>query len=365
MMRSLRNAQKHLTSLKHLYPWIKTPLIVGAPMKAISGPALAVAISQAGGIGFIGPGNKPQDLAPALTHAAELVSKSRAFSEDSAKNLPIGIGIQTWAGDLEVTKKILKAHKVAVAVVWFFAPRHGQEELNDWIRGVREVSPESEIWVQVASVKDAVAAAMGRERVDVLVIQGSDAGGHSLTQGAGIVALLPEVADALEESGAGGVPLIAAGGISDSRGVAAALALGASGSALGTRFLASKEAIINPGYQAHVIDASDGGQSTVRTQLYNHLRGTMDWPEAFDARGLVNQSWRDHVEGVVFEENKERYIEAMGKGPDGWGKEGRMATYAGNGVGLVNQVKSAGDIVEELRTGVSDITRLAAENATL
>ena len=205
----------------------------------------------------------------------------------------------------------------------------------------------------MASVTHALEAAQSPIPPDVLVIQGTDAGGHSLTKGAGIIVLLPEVADALSSIGKiNDIPLIAAGGIADSRGAAAALTLGASGVVMGTRFLASREARINPGYQRHVVSTTDGGQTTVRTQLYNHLRGTMNWPSPFDARGLINASWRDHESGMSFEKNKELHDEAIKTGEDAWGEEGRTATYAGTVVGLVNEVKAAHEIVDEVRSGV-------------
>lgn len=218
-------------------------------------------------------------------------------------------------------------------------------------------------------MKEARAAATSNERPDVLVVQGTDAGGHSRTRGASIMTLLPEIADALNDidltttanKKSNGrtfplIPLVAAGGIVDSRGVVAAAALGAAASALGTRFLASDEANITAGYVRHVLAAADGGQSTVRTQLYNHLRGTVDWPAGFDARGLANASWRDHEAGVSFEILKERHAEATSRGEKGWGEgEGRLATYAGTGVGLVRERMGAGRIVEQIRRGVRGV----------
>jgi nitronate monooxygenase len=324
-------------------------------MRVISGPQLAVKVSEAGGIGFIGPGAEPEHLENALELASEQVQSSKALNTTDRGQLPLGIGFQTWAGNLTVAKETLS--KRSVAVVWLFAPRHGQAELDEWVKGIKEVSPGTQIWIQVASVKDAVAAASSKDRPDALVIQGTDAGGHSLTKGAGIITLLPEVSDALEALGSDAekIPLIAAGGIIDARGAAAALTLGASGVAIGTRLLASKEATINLGYQTHVVSASDGGQNTVRTQLYNHLRGTTNWPEGFDARGLINQSWRDHEAGLAFEKNKELHVEAMKKGSEAWGEQGRAATYAGTGVGLIKEVKSAGEIVQEIRKGVKNV----------
>ncbi|KAF2429572.1 2-nitropropane dioxygenase precursor [Tothia fuscella] len=351
-------AQSSLQSLKQRYPWTSIPLIVCAPMKAISGPSIAVAVSEAGGLGFIGPGAKPEDLESHLEDAENLVSRSKTLSSAQLSVLPIGFGIQTWTSDLKTTVNVLNkwnTNKSPPAAAWLFAPRDGQKELDDWTRKIRESTPSIQVWTQVASVAEALAAANSSERPDVLVIQGADAGGHSRTQGAGIVTLLPEVQDAIVGISAN-IPLIAAGGIGDSRGASAALALGASGVAMGTRFLATKEAQINVGYQKAVLEAWDGGQNTMRTQLYNHLRGTMDWPVEFDARGLVNQSWRDHVAGLPFEENQRLYQEASALGEQGWGKEhGRMATYAGTGVGLVRQVLGAGEVVKAVRSGVLEV----------
>lgn len=361
--------------LQKAYPWTSIPLIVGAPMRLISGPVLAVAISSAGGLGFIGPGARPGDLDNDLAKTASLLEalppSSTLHQPSPAKPvkpnplLPIGVGYQTWAGDLAITTRIMREHPPPVAA-WLFVPRHGQEELDEWTASIRAATNgQTKIWIQVASVKEAKAAATSNERPDVLVVQGTDAGGHSRTRGASIMTLLPEIADTLNEidltttenkQSKGRtflpIPLIAAGGIIDSRGVVAAAALGAAASALGTRFLASDEANINAGYVRHVLSAADGGQSTVRTQLYNHLRGTVDWPAGFDARGLANASWRDHEAGVSFEMLEERHEEATGRGEEGWGEgEGRLATYAGTGVGLVRERIGAGKIVEEIRRG--------------
>ena len=382
--------------LKRAFPWTSTPLIVGAPMRIISDPALALAVSKAGGLGFIGPGAHPSDLASALETTEKLIQDnpdssssrflnlSKESEEESSiqRALPIGIGIQTWTGDLGVTTKILKECKRPPCAVWLFAPRHGQAELDEWASGIRNATAtenheeqSTQIWIQVASVKDALSAAHSAQPPNVLVIQGSDAGGHSLTRSASLTTLLPEVADALSPSTPSStcenehnnptspfdtptnpIPLIAAGGLTDARGVLSALALGACGAAMGTRFLATPEASISPGYVRHVLAATDGGQSTIRTQLYNHLRGNFDWPSEYDARGLVNASWRDFESGVDFGELQRRHEEVKEKGreeEEAWGeKRGRVATYAGTGVGLVREVKGAGEIVEEVREGV-------------
>ena len=105
----------------------------------------------------------------------------------------------------------------------------------------------TKIWIQIGTVSDAVEVAH-LCAPDVLVVQGADAGGHGLAQGAGIASLLPEVADALREVGKDFIPLVAAGGIVEGRGVAACIASGANTVVIGTRFLASREANITKGY---------------------------------------------------------------------------------------------------------------------
>jgi nitronate monooxygenase len=190
---------------------------------------------------------------------------------------------------------------------------------------------------------------------DVLVVQGGDAGGHGLNTAASIVTLVPEIADMLAQLKEQGtlidIPnIIAAGGIIDGRGVAASLALGAQGVCMGTRFLAAREAVLSKGYRDAVLDAKDGGQNTARSSVYDRLRGTTDWPEKYGGRGVLNKSYHDAEAGMDWEENTRLYGEAVKMGDDGWGREGRMTTYAGTGVGLIRKEQSAAEIVEEGRT---------------
>ena len=174
--------------------------------------------------------------------------------------------------------------------------------------------------------------------------------------------LLPEVKDALDKEGVRHLKFVAAGGIIDGRGVAAALALGAEGVCLGTRFLAAHEATITDGYRNEVVRASDGGLTTVKTKVYDQLRGTILWPQRYNGRGIINQSLRDHEAGMPFEDNKKMYDEAMKIGDAGWGLSGRITTYAGTGVGLVKQVMSAGDIVKEVQAEAQAVLKGLARN---
>ncbi|KAK4233759.1 hypothetical protein C8A03DRAFT_19219 [Achaetomium macrosporum] len=354
---NLHNMQDKLQSLAFrerlaaAYPWTKAPLIVGAPMRVMSGPELAVAVSRAGGFGFIGPGETPEATAADLETAKGLVEASGIPQSGSGSTLPIGVGFQLWNGNLDIAASAVRRYRPAA--VWLFAPQNGQPDVDRWTTRLREAAPQTKIWLQIGTLQEALDAVRSASRPNVLVVQGAEAGGHGrASDGIGFITLLPEIADATQGSG---VPLIAAGGVADGRGVAAALGVGAAGVAMGTRFLASQEARIKKGYQDEVVRATDGGVNTVRTQLYNHLRGTFGWPDQFSPRTIINRSWVEHQAGTPMEDLKKRHDEAVGKGDAAWGPEGRTATYAGAGVGLIRSVAPAGEIVEGVRKEASEI----------
>ena len=331
--------------MNRAYPWLRSPLIVSASMRLISLAPLAVTVAKAGGFGFLAAGTDTSDLKAELKRARDLLQKSPIEGVDPTI-LPIGVGFINWGANMNTALEALKIH--TPAAVWFFAPKRN-EDLIEWTEKVREMTGgRTKVWVQIGTVTDALHVAQACAP-DVLVVQGADAGGHGLAQGAGIITLLPEVADALADIGMSHIPLIAAGGIVEGRGTAACLALGASGVVLGTRFLASKEANIAKGYQDDVLRTRDGGLATVRTNVYDSLRGTTGWPANYNGRGIINQSFLDDQDGMSIEENKTLHNEALQKGDKGWGKNGRLTAYAGSGVGLVREVMSAQDIVEEVR----------------
>lgn len=338
--------------LSAAYPWIATPLIVSAPMRVMSGPELAIAVSRAKGLGFIGPGEKPESTAVDLEAAKRLLLASEIGQAAAERPvLPIGVGFQIWNGSLDIAAAAVSEYRPAA--VWLFAPRNGQTDVDVWTKRLRVASPETQVWLQIGTLQEALDATRSTSPPDVLVVQGAEAGGHGrATDGVGFITLLPEIADATRESG---IPLIAAGGVADGRGVAAALGVGAAGVAMGTRFLASEEARIKKGYQDVVLRATDGGTTTVRTHLYNHLRGTFGWPEQFSPRTIVNRSWEEHQAGATFDDLKKRHDEAVAKGDEAWGPNGRTATYAGANVGLVKSLKPAGVVVEGTRSEAIEI----------
>ena len=336
------------SSLATIYPWTKTPFIAGAPMYRIALAPLAVAVSQAGGIGFIGAGSDRTELLNQLQHVQDLLRES-PISSATPGILPIGLGFLNFAADLDTVLEVLT--KYVPAAVWLFAPKEVADFVV-WSQRIRDATAgKTKIWIQIGTVGEALEVAQ-QCKPDVLVVQGADAGGHGLEQGAGIISLVPEVHDALQAAGLSGISLVAAGGIVEGRGVAAALALGADGVAMGTRFLASKEAQVTNGYQGDIIRSSDGGVSTIRTKIYDELRGTNQWPYWYDGRGIINESFLDVKDGEVTDENKRKYAEALEKGDEGWGQHGRLTAWAGTGVGLVKRVMPVQAIVEEIRNHV-------------
>lgn len=324
-------------------------------MRLIALAPLAVEVSRAGGLGFIAAGSDTSTLEPNLHEAQQQLLGQPIPHSDPQKVLPIGVGFINWGANLQHSAELLG--KYIPAAAWFFAPRK-TDDLSEWTNAIREATQRrTSIWIQIGTVAEAIAVTKAC-KPDVLVVQGTDAGGHGRERGASIVSLLPEVADAIEllNLAAGEKPaLIATGGIAEGRGVAAALALGAQGVVMGTRFLASPEAAIAQGYKAEVVRAGDGGATTARTSVYDRLRGTTDWPEGYNGRGVLNRSWEDWEKGVALEENKRLYDEAVKQGDAGWGPQGRMTTYAGTAVGLVKKIMPAKEIVEEVREDAAKI----------
>lgn len=315
-------------------------------MRLIATCPLANAVTRAGGIGFLGAGTDVSTLSAMLKEATTSFQTS-PLPETPDGILPIGVGFICWGADLSVTLSVIEAAPLKPAAAWLFAPQ-SLKELLSWAEGIRKASNgKTKIWIQVGTVNSALEVAKSC-KPDVLVIQGTDAGGHGLVQSSSIITLLPECVDELARRGYGNIPLFATGGIMDGRGVAAALALGASGVCMGTRFLVSPEAVISNGYRNAVVQASDGGITTARTTVYDKVRGTHGWPESYNARGILNHSFWDSQKGMPEEENAKLYAEAVKMGDEGWGEKGRMTTYAGTGVGLVRKVIPAGEIIQEV-----------------
>ena len=324
---------------------MKAPLLASAPMLGAATPELAVNVSRAGGIGFVAGGTKFETLDKTLNHVSSLLASDGRSIPRSRGTLPIGVGFQNWSCDIGVVTAAIRKHVPAIA--WLFAPSH-VHELRKWSQELRAATEgKTRIWIQVGTVQEARQAVELAEP-DVLVLQGTDAGGHGLSQSASVISLVPETLDVLEANGITNLPVLAAGGIVDGRGMAGAIALGAAGAVMGTRFLAAHEAGIAPGWQREILRTRDGGVSTTRSTLCDRLKETVGWPPWYDGRMIVNKGHADEEAGLPDHEHVAIYKQELSRGEEAWGPHGRMVAYAGTGVGLIKETKPAAAIVDEV-----------------
>ncbi|KAK4561220.1 hypothetical protein LTR86_005175 [Recurvomyces mirabilis] len=312
-----------------------------------AGSAMTIAVTKAGGLGQVGSAGDMNALRKNLDAVQDALPRYNGV-------LPVGVGFLPFITKLEEALLVIETYQPAV--VWLFAAKETPDYVT-WTSRIRALkAPVPQIWVQVGSV--AAAVEIGRScKPDVMSIQGSDAGGHGYEKSAGIISLLPEVSDALSAVGLDKIVLVAAGGITEARSAAAALALGAQGVVMGTRFLSSPEALVHPLYRSAVLAASDGGTQTAKAKLFDELRGPNAWPDIYDGRCIVSESFMDHAAGVDIDEIRHRHAEAVKMDSQGFGIDGkgRAAMWAGTGVGLVREEMGAGEIVEEVRRGVQQV----------
>ncbi|KAL1921212.1 uncharacterized protein VTP21DRAFT_10928 [Calcarisporiella thermophila] len=309
------------TSLTRLFKdiFLKVPLVC-PPMAGASGAELAAQVSLAGGLGFIGAGYH-KDSAWLLSQLK--LAKSYFPSHD---HLPIGVGFVAWhlAENTHVIRDMLDQAPPLCAVWFAFG------EAREFAREVKRKWPHCRLFFQVTTVAEALHV---KEVADVVVAQGSDSGGHGARENSTTVALTAEIADALPDK-----VVLAAGGLVDGRGLTAALALGAAGACMGTRFAVSKESMLHPEKKGLMVEVVDGAE-TVRTDIFDLLRG-QNWPKEYDGRAVRNEATR----GVCsIEELKKGYAIAE--------KDGditRAVTWAGTGVGLIKEILPAGDIVQNI-----------------
>jgi nitronate monooxygenase len=304
--------------------------IVAAPMGPdLTGPESVAAVSNAGGLGIL----QAQFCAPSLFR--EQIHRVRALTDQ-----PFGVNLLLHF-PVEDQVAVCLEEKVPILSLFWGDPMPYVERAH--AAGVK-------VFHQVGSVSDAKRAAAAG--VDVIIAQGVEAGGHVAGEVSTLV-LVPQVVDAVFPR-----PVAAAGGIADARGVVAVLALGAQAAVLGTRFLASSEARAHPYYKQKLLDASEG--DTVRTILFGH-----GWPNAphrtlrtafvrqwLGQEGRGQESCPDEpvVGQTVIGGQPMPVRRFMGFPPnsDASGDIDSMDLLAGQSVGLIHEVKPAGQIVGEL-----------------
>jgi nitronate monooxygenase len=177
---------------------------------------------------------------------------------------------------------------------------------------------------------------------DVIVAQGAEAGGHG--QSRAVLTLVPEVSDLLAARRSKAL-LVAAGGIADGRGLAAALTLGADGALVGTRFWASREALVKEGHRQAILETD--GDGTIRTTVADIAR-QVAWPRGFTARirrNAFTQRWHNREEALAANVAVEgpRYRQAFADGdPE------QTGVWFGEAAGLIHDIPSAGELVERI-----------------
>jgi nitronate monooxygenase len=292
--------------------------IISAPMAFASGGALASAVTHAGGLGLIGGG---------YGDAAWL---KREFA--AAGNARIGCGFITWSMAKDPSLLALALdHAPAAMMLSFGDPRPHADAVK---------AAGSLLICQVQTLRHAREAL--EAEADIIVAQGTEAGGHGANRAT--LTLVPEVADLLAAH-APGTLLVAAGGIADGRGLAAALALGADGVLVGSRFWAASEALTHPNHQGAAIAAD--GDGTVRQRATDIARG-YDWPTEFTARVLNNrfvQTWerRPDEHRARAEALRPAYLAAVAAGdPED------AAVWVGEATGLIRDIAPAAVIIERM-----------------
>ena len=317
--------QTRLTSLLQ----IEVP-IISAPMGPnISGPELVAAVSNAGGLGVLQAQMLPPDrFREELAAVRQLTSR------------PFGVNFILQFPCEDHISICLEEKIPVLSFFWGIA--------DGYVWRAREAGCKT--MIQIGAVADAEGAA--KAGVDVIIAQGFEAGGHSAGR-ISTMSLVPLVVDAVPNT-----PVVAAGGIADARGLVAALALGADGIAMGTRFLATPEANAHPLYKEKVIEASEN--DTLRTILFGH--GWPNAPHRVLRTAFVNQWAGQEARGQ--ESRKDEPIVGhtrIGGQPvpiprfggvppsrDADGDIESMALYMGQSVGLIRAIKPAAEIVREI-----------------
>lgn len=289
---------------------IEYPIIQGG-MAWVAEHHLAAAVSEAGGFGLIGAASAPPEI------VREEIRKAKELTDK-----PFGVNIMLLNPNADEVAKIVVEEGIQAVTTGAGNP---EKYMPMWKEAGVKVIP------VVASV--AMAKRMERYGADAVVAEGMEAGGHIGNQTT--MALIPQIVDAVN------IPVIAAGGIGDGRGVAASFMLGAEGVQMGTRFVVADESIVHDNYKDRIVKAKDI-DSVVTGQSTGH-----------PVRCLRNQMTKEYIkkeqEGVPFEELERMTLGSLRKAVmDGDILNGTV--MAGQIAGLVSKRQSCKEILQEIMT---------------
>ena len=288
---------------------IKYPVFQGG-MAWVADASLAAAVSEAGGLGLIAGMNTPPEI------LREEFRKAKTLSDK-----PFGVNIMLMSPYADAVAQVVIDEKVPVVTTGAGMPG---KYMPAWIEAGIKVIP------VVAST--AVAKLVERRGACAVVAEGGEAGGHvgDLTT----MTLIPQICDAVS------IPVIAAGGIADGRGVAAAFMLGASGVQLGTRFLVATECTIHHNYKQKVLDARDIDTGTAGKRLGHPVRA------------LKNQFMQEFIRREYDPSISNEELEKYGSGALRLAaREGDVvhgSVMVGQSAAMVHKEQPAREIVEEI-----------------
>ena len=298
---------------------IEYPIIQGG-MAWVAEHHLAAAVSAAGGLGLIGGANAPAEVVRnEIREARKLTDK------------PFGVNVMLMSPHAEEIAKVVVEEGIKVVTTGAGSP---EKYMQMWKEAGIVVIP------VVASV--ALARRMERCGADAVVVEGTESGGH--IGEATTMTLVPQVVNAVD------IPVIAAGGIADGRGLAAALMLGAKAVQIGTRFVVANESIVHENYKDRVIAAKDI-DSAVTGRSHGH-----------PVRSLRNAMTREYTkleaEGKSFEELEYLTLGTLRKAV----MEGDVVNgtvMAGQIAGLINKKQSAKEIIDEIMSEATNLLKNA------
>jgi len=295
---------------------IKVP-IVQAGMGAFTSAELVAAVTNAGALGSLGTFNRPtDDLRRQLARIADLT-----------------------AGSFAVNHLITVLNEEAFAITLDARPRLislALDHPHDYVKRAHDAG--ALVMHQVTTVRQAIEAA--ERGVDIIVAQGGESGGYSGS--VATMTLVPQVVDAVRP-----IPVLAAGGISDGRGLAAALMLGAQGVNIGTRFLATEEAPIPDGYKETITAAQS--EDAIKADVWNDIMPLPGAAGYFTVPRLIRTSFLDEWQAKREEAVRER--ERLQTQVMEAAQEGRvhaLAPFAGQTAGAIRDVRPAADVVREI-----------------
>lgn len=300
------------TTLQNLFG-IRYPIIQGG-MVWVSGGKLAAAVSESGGLGLIGSGSMKPDL------LRQHIQKAKSLT-----NKPVGVNIPLLRKDSDDLVKVTLEEGIRIVFTSAGSPKRYAGSLKEQGCKVVHVVP---------SVK--FAKKVQEAGCDAVVAEGFEAGGHNGMDMITTIALIPQVVDSVS------IPVIAAGGITDGRGIAAAVALGADGVQIGTRFAATVESSAHDNYKQAVINANDTAT-------------TLNLLKIGPARMIANKWTQEVQEAEARGASADELRELLGQKRERIGifegdlDQGQLE--AGQGSGLISRIQPVKDVMNDLVNG--------------